>query len=212
MSFLANPSGRLIHLSRNTGKLTVLVDKLWFANGVALSPDEDFIVVSDMARSKLVKIWLKPNKFGEIETFAEALPGLGDNLSADKNGLWVALGITADPQDPFIAQSLAQWPLLRKFFARILTLLELLLTSIDKIFPNDFLKSAVSKLGSLNLIQKLVSKRATVLRFDWKGNIIAAYHAYDGSVYTHAMELNGHVYLGTITKNYIARVVKQSHL
>lgn len=207
-----NPSGRLIHYSRTSGKLTVLLDKLWFANGVALSPNEDFILVSDLQRSKLLKVWLKSERFGEIESFAEGLPGTPDNLAPDVNGIWVALPITADPENPYILHSMARVPLIRKFVARILSLLDLLFTTIDGIYPNDFAKSAVSKVGSLDLIHPFQSTRATVLRFDWKGNVIAAYHADDGGFYTHAMELDGYLYLGSFTQNYIAKVKKRAHL
>lgn len=211
-AFLANPSGRLIHFERNTGKLTVLLEKLWFANGVALSPDEDFIVVSDLGRSKIVKVWLKTEKAGESETFIEGLPGVPDNLTPDKNGIWVALPLTADPQNPYLAQSMARLPLLRKFHARLGSLVELLFTSIDSVFPNDICKSLAFKVGSAEWIKLLYPSRATILRIDWNGNVIAAYHSYEGAVYTHVMELNGHLYLGSISQNYIAKVLKRAHL
>lgn len=110
IDIIANPSGRLIHYSRKTGELTVLLDQLWAANGVALSPDEDFILVCELESSKILKVWLTRDKYGQLETFAEALPGMPDNLSPDDNGVWAALAITADPENPFILQSMAQLP------------------------------------------------------------------------------------------------------
>lgn len=209
MSLIANPSGRLIHFSRATGKITVLLDKLWFANGVALSPEEDFIVVSDLGRSKLVKFWLKS---GKTETFAEGLPGVPDNLTPDAQGLWVALPLTCDPQNPLLMQSMAGTPLIRKFFARIFSLLELLFTTIDKVFPNDFSKGVAHKSGSSEMISSLLPTRSSILRLDWKGNIVAAYHSNDGAAYTHVMDWDGQLYLGSFTHNYIAKVVRQAHL
>jgi len=211
-SFIANPSGRLIHYSRKSGKLTVLVDKLWFANGVALSPEEDFILVCDLLRSKIMKVWLKSDKAGKVETFIEGLPGTPDNLTPDENGFYAALALTNDSESPYILQSLAPMPRLRKFCARILSLVDLLFTTIDKIYPNDFVKSVAYSTGSLGLLHSFQNPRATILRIDWKGNVIAAYHSFDGSLYTHAMELDGHLYLGSFTQNYIAKVVKQKHL
>lgn len=211
-SLIANPSGRLIHYSRTTGKLTVLLDKLWFANGVALSLTEDFIIVSDLGRSKLVKFWLKSGKFGETETFAEGLPGVPDNLTPDAKGLWVALPLSADPQNPFINQAMARMPLIRKFIIRLLSLVELLFTTIDSIYPNNFSKSVAYQTGSTEIISSLMPTRGTILRFDWNGNIIAAYHATNGAGYTHVMELNGHLYLGSFGHDHIAKVVKRAHL
>lgn len=192
--------------------MTVLVDNLWFANGVALSPNEDFLLVSDLVRSKILKVWLTEAKFGEAETFIEGLPGYPDNLSADKNGIWVAMPVTADPDHPSLFQSMAPMPLTRKFLARLYSLAELLFVTIDKVYPNEFCKNTIHKLVVTGMTSILNPERSTVLRIDWNGNILAAYHSYDGNFYTHAMELDGHLYLGSFTNDYIGKVVKRAHL
>lgn len=192
--------------------MNVLLDNLWFANGVALSPNEDFVVVSDLGRSKMVKFWLKTEKAGESETFIEGLPGVPDNLSADKNGIWVALPLTADPQNPYLAHSMAPLPLVRKFQVRLASLIELLFTFIDSVFPNDICKFLSHQIGAVEAVKFMYPPRATILRLDWNGNIIAAYHSFDGAIYTHAVESDGHLYLGSIVHNYIAKVVKRAHL
>lgn len=43
----AKPYGRLLKYDPITRKTTVLLDGLWFANGVALSPREDYIVICE---------------------------------------------------------------------------------------------------------------------------------------------------------------------
>jgi sugar lactone lactonase YvrE len=74
-TFFINPSGRLVHFERKTGKVSVLLDKLWFANGVALSPNEDFIIVAETHASRVQRYWLKGDKKGQLEPFVEGLPG-----------------------------------------------------------------------------------------------------------------------------------------
>lgn len=212
MSLLANPSGRLTHLDRKTGKLTVLLDNLWFANGVALSPNEDFIVVSDLVRSKLEKYWLKAGKVGETETFAEGLPGLGDNLTPDKNGFWVPLALAVDAQNPLLPQTMARLPLVRKFVSRLVSLFELFFSTVDRLYPNDFSRSLAFKAGSMAMMSFTYPPRSTVLRFDWNGNIVASYHALDGALYTHVMDLDGYLYLGSIANAYIGKVPRKTHL
>lgn len=212
MAAIVNPSGRVIHYARATGKTTVLLDNLWFANGIVLSPEEDFLVVCDLFGSKLTKFWLKQGMVGETQTFADGLPGAPDNLSADKNGIWVGLPFTADPQAPFLHQSLARLPLARKFAVRCLSLLELFFNAITNIYPNDLTKSIAYQIGITDAMKMLLSKRATILRVDWNGNIIAAYHSFDGAVYTHVLELDGNLYLGSIAHNYIAKVPRKGHL
>ena len=190
----------------------MLMDNLWFANGVVLSPNEDFVVVSDLGRSKIDKFWLKTAKAGESETFVDGLPGVPDNITPDKNGFWVALPMTADPQNPNLAHSMAPLPLVRKFQVRLISLIDLLFTTIDSILPNDFCKFVASQVGSADSVKFLNPTRATILRIDWNGNIIAAYHSFDGAVYTHVLELDGHLYLGSISHDYIAKIVRRVHL
>lgn len=43
----ASQLGRVIQFDPATGKSKVLGSKLWFASGVALSPNEDFLLVSE---------------------------------------------------------------------------------------------------------------------------------------------------------------------
>jgi len=203
-SYYINPNGRLIHFSRSTGKLTVLIDELWFANGVALSPNEDFVLVCDLFRNKILQYWLKADKAGAVRTFAEGLPGIVDNLTPDETGFYAALPYTMDPDHVFFPHSITNLPLFRKFVARLLGLTELFINTLDDFYPSDFLKTTC-----YNLVHNLgfrCSERATILRFDWEGNVVASYHAYDGSGYTHAMKLDGWLYLGSFFHNYIARV------
>jgi len=211
MAFLANPSGRLVYLKRGTKQPKVLLDNLWFANGIALSPDEDFLVVSDLNRNKLMRYWLKTEKAGTADVFADRLPGGVDNITPDGNGFWAALALTSDPDHPYIFQSMAPLSYLRRFIARILFLVEMLFKKIDYFYPNKFSKNVVARAHSLPTYSFLMNNRATVLRFDWNGNILAAYHSYDNSVYTHVLELKGKLYLGSFVHDYIARVDRQKH-
>lgn len=213
MGLLANPSGRLAFIERSRGskKPVTLIDNLWFANGLAFSPNQDFLVVSDLFKGRILKYWLTGDKSGSYEIFADGLPGCPDNITPDENGFWVPLVFNYDTETFF--HKLTSYPLVRKFFSRILHLGELLFKKINKHFPNEFSKNMLIHLQSLPIYQSLlVSKRATILRFDWEGNIVAAYHSNDSSVYTHVLDLNGKLYLGSYLHDYIARVNRRDHL
>ncbi len=85
------PTGRLFKCSPD-GSLTVLLDGLYFANGVVLDPDEQFILVAETARAAIIRVWLAGPKAGQKEEFRQNLPGLPDNLSLGSDGhFWVAL-------------------------------------------------------------------------------------------------------------------------
>ncbi len=88
----ARPHGRLLMYNPADQSTTVLLDGLYFANGVALSQDEDFVLVNETYRYRITRYWLKGERMGESEVFIDNLPGLPDNLQGDRAGtFWVAL-------------------------------------------------------------------------------------------------------------------------
>ncbi len=70
----------------------MLLDGLYFANGVALSENEDFVLVCESARYRITRFWLSgPNK-GSSDVFVDNLPSFPDGVSSDNRGtFWVAL-------------------------------------------------------------------------------------------------------------------------
>ncbi|CAI7929314.1 unnamed protein product [Closterium sp. NIES-54] len=69
-----------------------LLDGLYFANGVALSQNEDFVVVAETSRYRLTRYWLKGPKAGTSEIFLDNLPGSPDNVNSNGKGLFWVLG------------------------------------------------------------------------------------------------------------------------
>ncbi len=86
------PYGRLMVFDPASGKTEVLLKDLYFANGVALSQNEDFVLVNETYRYRIQRYWLKGDKAGTHDLFADNLPGMPDNLQGDRAGtFWVAL-------------------------------------------------------------------------------------------------------------------------
>jgi sugar lactone lactonase YvrE len=80
-------TGRLLRRSPD-GTVDVLLSGLHFANGVALAPDESFVVVASTGSYRLDKIELPS---GEHTTLTDNLPGIPDNISIGSDGLvWIA--------------------------------------------------------------------------------------------------------------------------
>jgi sugar lactone lactonase YvrE len=104
-------TGRLFRRSPD-GTVDLLVDGLQFANGVALAPDESYVVVAETGAYTLVRLWLSGPRAGERELLVENLPGFPDNISTGSDGnVWVAL---ASPRDRALDALLPRNPLLRK--------------------------------------------------------------------------------------------------
>lgn len=111
------PHGRLLRYSRKTGKAEVLLGNLHFANGVAVSPDGDSVLVNETWKYRILRYWIRGPKAGQAEVFADNLPGFPDNLAVDSKGrYWVAFPTLRNPQidtlhrNPWLKDLVAKLP------------------------------------------------------------------------------------------------------
>ena len=85
------PHGRLLRYDPTSGETEVLIPDLHFANGVAISPEGDYLLVNETWKYRILKYWIQGPKQGQWKVFAENLPGFPDNLAVDQAGrYWVA--------------------------------------------------------------------------------------------------------------------------
>src|ERR1700761_2335957 len=84
--------GRLIKYDPASGKTTVLLSGLQFANGVAVGPDDAYVLVNETGSYDIVRYWLKGEKAGTHDVFFANLPGLPDGVSFNgRDTFWVAI-------------------------------------------------------------------------------------------------------------------------
>mgnify|MGYP000277074511 CR=1 FL=1 len=108
--------GRLLRYDPATNQAEVLLDGLQFANGIALSQNEDFVLVTETGNYRIVRYWLKGDKAGTHDIFMDNLPGIPDGISANGDGtFWLAL---FSPRNAML-DSLSDKPLLRKVAFRL---------------------------------------------------------------------------------------------
>ncbi len=109
-------SGRLLRRGPD-GSVTVLLDGLRFANGVALSADESYVAVAETAGRSVVRLWLSGPRAGEREDLVADLPGYPDNIARGSDGLvWVTI---ASPTDPLVERLMTGPMLLRRLAWRL---------------------------------------------------------------------------------------------
>ncbi|MGB9698436.1 MAG: SMP-30/gluconolactonase/LRE family protein [Thermodesulfobacteriota bacterium] len=113
----SRPHGRFLRYDPKTGQVKVLMKNLYFANGVALSAHEDFVLVNETYRYRIIRYWLKGPKAGTHEVFLENLPGFPDNISSNRKGkFWLALfTVRNDVMDkihpyPFLKAQMSKLP------------------------------------------------------------------------------------------------------
>jgi len=85
------PNGRVFRYRPPAAGLDLVADGLYFPNGVALAPDESFLLVAQTGNYDILRIPLTGPTAGRPEPFASNLPGIPDNLSSVGNGsYWIA--------------------------------------------------------------------------------------------------------------------------
>ncbi|PSF10470.1 SMP-30/gluconolactonase/LRE family protein [Marinobacter halophilus] len=85
------PHGRLLRYDPRTRRTEELLGNLHFANGVAVSPAGNYVLVNETWKYRILKYWIAGPKAGQAEVFADNLPGFPDNLAVDGEGrYWVA--------------------------------------------------------------------------------------------------------------------------
>jgi 2-keto-4-pentenoate hydratase/2-oxohepta-3-ene-1,7-dioic acid hydratase in catechol pathway/sugar lactone lactonase YvrE len=110
------PNGRVFRYRPDAKDLDLVADGLYFPNGVALAPDESFLLVAQTAAYDIVRIPLTGPAAGRPEPFASNLPGLPDNMSPAGDGsYWVAF---PSPRLPLVDR-LMPHPAPRRIAARL---------------------------------------------------------------------------------------------
>ncbi|NEW09084.1 SMP-30/gluconolactonase/LRE family protein [Paenibacillus sp. SYP-B3998] len=164
------PHGRLLKYDPMTKQTTVLFEGLYFANGVALSADEDFVLVAESYHYQLTRYWLKGPKKGTSDIFVDNLAGFPDNITRDEQGhFWVGI-----------------------FTSRI--------SFVDQMHRNPWLAGTMAKIPeSLLSGASAPAKHGLAVELSPQGELIESWHDPEGSLYgvTTAVNHNGYLYIGT---------------
>lgn len=108
--------GRLLVYDPLSGKTNTLMKGLNFANGVAVSHNQTYVLVNDTGGYRVMRYWLKGPKKGTSEPIIDKLPSFPDNISTGLDGrFWVAF---VSPRNPLI-DNLSDNPFLRKIIQRM---------------------------------------------------------------------------------------------
>src|SRR5882762_2168819 len=114
-------NGRLLAYDPKTKTTRVVLKNLCFANGVAVSPDQSFVLVVETGKYRIHRVWLSGPRQGQAEIFIDNLPGFPDGiLSNGRDKFWLAL---VTPRDSVLDRMLPH-PFLRKVVARLPKLLQ----------------------------------------------------------------------------------------
>jgi sugar lactone lactonase YvrE len=110
------PNGRLLALGPQSQRPRTLLRDVYFANGVAVSPDQTFVLVAETGKYRIRRVWLKEPKMGQNDIFIDNLPGFPDGISSNgKDRFWLAL---VTPRQALFDRMLP-YPFVRKIVVRL---------------------------------------------------------------------------------------------
>ena len=111
------PNGRFLAYDPRTQETRTLLRGIHFANGVAVDPDQSYVLVAETGLYRVIRFWLRGPKQGQSETFIDNLPGFPDGISSNGKGkFWLAL---VTPRDELLDTKLLPHPFLRKVVVRL---------------------------------------------------------------------------------------------
>ncbi|WP_067519246.1 SMP-30/gluconolactonase/LRE family protein [Endozoicomonas ascidiicola] len=85
-------TGRVLKYDPASKTVDVVTDGFNFANGIALSEDEQYLLVIETGAYTVHRIWLDGQKQGQREAVLTNMPGFPDNLTrASGNTFWLGL-------------------------------------------------------------------------------------------------------------------------
>jgi sugar lactone lactonase YvrE len=169
--------GRLISYNPKTKETKTLLKGLFMPNGVMISRDQSYLLITEMNSYQVKKYWLTGSRKGKTEIITNNLPGLPNDISqASDGGYWISITL---PRSSII-DLLSSYPYLRKVLARIPKSL--------RPVPKEM--SFVIRIDSAGKVTE---------------NLQDANENGFGSI-SSVSEYNGKLYLGSYSKNQIGRI------
>ncbi|MEP6912751.1 MAG: SMP-30/gluconolactonase/LRE family protein [bacterium] len=186
------PNGRLLAYDPATKITRTVLSNLSFANGVAVSPDQSFVLVVETGEYRVHRVWLNkgstgvdvgqsqtsiagPN-YGRSEIFIDNLPGFPDGISSNgRDKFWLAL---VTPRDK----------------------------ALDKLLPHPFLRKVVMRLPKF--LQPAPQRYSFVLGLDLNGKVSDNLQNGSADCYAqiaNAVERQGSLYFGSIGESAVGR-------
>jgi len=86
-------TGRLLRYDPKTEEVDLLATGMYFANGISVDKDENYLIITETFQAQVRKYYLKGEKMGQLDILLDRLPGLPDGVdcSHDKETCYIVL-------------------------------------------------------------------------------------------------------------------------
>ncbi len=174
-------TGRLLAYDPQTRGTRVELSGLRFPNGIALGPDEAYLLVNETLGYRTLRHWLSGPRSGETEVFVASYPGFPDDIRFNGRDLfWVALNADRIPWVDWLQAH----PRLKGLLARL----------IGPVFPDTD--------------TRWIGSGAFVVALDLEGNVVHALQDPERRYVTctGVLEHAGSLYLGSVAMDSVGRI------
>lgn len=186
------PNGRLLAWDPRSQKVRTVLPEIYFANGVAVSSDQSFVLVAETGKYRVRRVWLTGPKQGQTDVFIDNLPGFPDGISSKGKD-----NLSSKSQDSFSANDK------ERFWLALVTPRQKL---FDRLLPHPFLRKLVYRLPKS--LQPAPQRYSFVVALDGEGRVIESLQNGATDCYAqiaNVIEHNGTLYFGSIGEDTIGR-------
>ncbi|KAK9497638.1 hypothetical protein O3M35_004328 [Rhynocoris fuscipes] len=204
---LGNTRGRLLKYILSEKRNEVLMRNLNFPNGIILSKDKSFLIISETSSARLLRYYLRGPKAGTADIFIDNLPGFPDNILPFDDNLIVSLIHPLDSSIIFLCKH----PLLRKFLARSLHIVQSSFKIFNYFIENQLFDKIIHWIGhfeSLEILKPFAKSQSISIILNYNGQILGSLQANDSNIssVSSVIKYKNYYYLGSPMNPYIGRV------
>lgn len=207
---LSAPSGRVMKYDVNSNTTKVLMEDLSFANGIALSPQEDFLLVCETGAKKVWRYWLLGDRRGQKEVFA-SLPGAVDNIMPSEDGKYiVGVIVPTLPGKFYFFEYLTGRAWVCKLLVRLSVLVQTALEAFNNhVYYLEAFAVMTHHLGNTEHAgANMVPKYGLLVELDPQGKVVQSWQSSDPMIskICEGFLHQGYLYLGSPYNTYVARL------
>ncbi|MDW3648402.1 MAG: SMP-30/gluconolactonase/LRE family protein [Bacteroidia bacterium] len=172
------PTGRLLSYHPESQETRLELSGLRFANGVAIGPEEEYLLINETVGMQIMKYWLKGPKQGQAEVFFDQLPAYPDNINFDGDSLfWVGLSQARNP-------------------------------AFEELYEKPFTRKVIARLPKFLTETEEVAPMGLVLAINLKGEVIHFLQSPTGKIHdvTSVLPIGNQLYLGNLEHTAIGKL------
>ncbi|KAL0349329.1 UNVERIFIED_CONTAM: protein STRICTOSIDINE SYNTHASE-LIKE 13 [Sesamum angustifolium] len=179
-------TGRLLRYDPPTRTTHVVMEGLAFPNGVQLSKDQSFLLLTETTNCRIMKHFLEGPQTGKTEVVAD-LPGFPDNVRINEKGeFWVAIDCCRTAAQEVLIHN----PWLRSIYFR----LPIPMKHLARMVGMRMYTVIALLNGEGEILDVLDDKRGDVMK-----------------LVSEVKEVNGKLWIGTVAHNHIATLPYPRH-